>query len=83
MRREQAGRFNQRMGNFSRRSFLRRASSATVPLAFGAGLAQFGSTFAQRVTSPGVDRFDWSQLGAELRARFADLNRHFIFEYYP
>ena len=71
------------MGNFSRRSFLRRASTATVPLAFGAGLAQFGSALAQRVTSPGVDRFDWSQLGAELRARFADLNRHFIFEYYP
>jgi len=71
------------MSNLSRRSFLRRAGTATVPLAVGAGLAHFGSTLEGRVTSPGASRTAWTQLGAQLRARFTDLKRHFIFEYYP
>lgn len=34
-------------------------------------------------TGPRSDIFDWAATGALLRARFRDLARHFIFEYYP
>jgi len=71
------------MKNLSRRSFLRRAGTATVPLALGAGLGQVGSVLAARGNAPVADRIAWSQMGAELRSRFTDLKRHFIFEYYP
>jgi len=71
------------MSDLSRRSFLRRAGAATVPLAVGGGLAQFGSALGQRLPVPEVGHSNWSQLGEQLRARFTDLNRHFIFEYYP
>jgi len=68
---------------FSRRSFLRRACTATVPLAIGAGLVHLGSELAEPVIAPAAARTDWAHMGAQLRARFTDLKRHFIFEYYP
>jgi hypothetical protein len=32
---------------------------------------------------PRLPPFDWDGVGARLRDRFADLRRHFVFEYYP
>ena len=58
-----------------RRSFFDRA------LALG-GASLFSSRLAARQRSD-ADSFPWGQTRESLRARFDDLRRHFVFEYYP
>ena len=58
-----------------RRSFFARA------LALG-GASLFSSRLAARQRSD-ADSFPWGQTRESLRARFDDLRRHFVFEYYP
>src|SRR5512134_3042261 len=38
---------------------------------------------AERTEDVAVPRVDLRRLGAQLRARYADLAQHFLFEYYP
>ena len=65
----------------SRRDFLAAclATGATADLA-----ARTSSAFPPAgLTAAGPGPFPWRQFGDLLRARFRDLRRHFVFEYYP
>lgn len=65
--------------NITRRRFLRAAAAA------GAGLAVGDNALAaaQRIAPPRALQPDLPAAGSSLSDTFADLSRHFVFEYYP
>ena len=65
----------------SRRDFLA-ACLATGASADLAARTSWGLT-SSGLAATGPEPFPWRQFGDLLRARFRDLRRHFVFEYYP
>ena len=59
--------------DFTRRGFLAACLASTASPYLAGATAQGGPT----------PEFPWVELGRQLRSRFTDLRRHFVFEYYP
>ena len=65
----------------TRRDFL----TACLAAGGSAGLAARAGAYPlpPGLAAPGSEGFPWRRFGDLLRARFRDLRRHFVFDYYP
>jgi hypothetical protein len=70
-----------RLSAISRRAFLARCTAALGSVSEVAAARQGGHRIGGTDVGRAVERLP--RLGERLRARFTDLHRHFVFEYYP